>query len=81
MSKTGFVMFLQEPERKVAHKALPATEPTKAKTPRRFHTSIYPTSQEFYDEIRIALIREGKGRDFNRLVNDLLAEWLDAHGE
>jgi hypothetical protein len=56
------------------------TEP-KAKAQRRFHTTIYPDSKESYDEIRIALIREGKGRDFNRLVNDLLNEWLEAHGD
>lgn len=53
----------------------------KPATARRFHTSIYPTSREFYDDIRVALIREGKNRDFNQLVNDLLAEWLEAHGD
>jgi hypothetical protein len=56
-------------------------EPTPAAKTRRFHTTVYPDSKEFYDDIRVALIREGRGRDFNRLVNDLLAEWLDAHGD
>lgn len=59
---------------------VPAAVP-KAKTKsRRFHTTFYPDSKEFYDEIKIALIREGNGRDFNRLVNDLLAAWLEAPG-
>jgi hypothetical protein len=85
MKRRGLARALQarkemaeEPERK-APEQNPA--PTKAATPRRFHTTIYPDSREFYDDVRVALIREGKGRDFNRLVNDLLAEWLDAHGE
>lgn len=66
-----------EPETKPPAGKLEPTKPTA----RRFHTSIYPTSREFYDDVRVALIREGKNRDFNQLVNDLLAEWLDAHGE
>ena len=86
MKRRGLVHALQarkdidrEPERKGSE---PATkpEPTKAKTPARFHTSLYPDRQ-MYDDIKVALIREGKGRDFNRLVNDLLAEWLEAHGD
>jgi hypothetical protein len=85
MKRRGLAQALQarkemesEPERK-APEQKPA--PAKASTPRRFHTTIYPDSRDFYDDVRVALIREGKGRDFNRLVNDLLAEWLDAHGE
>jgi hypothetical protein len=78
MSKTGFVMFLQEQEPAAA-----APEPARQvtdegeKPERRFHTTYYPTSREFYDRIRIALIQEGRGRDFNTLVNDLLAAWKD----
>ena len=84
MKRRGLAQALQarkelnEPERKVAK---PDPAPTKAAAPRRFHTTIYPDSREFYDDLRVALIREGKGRDFNRLVNDLLAEWLDKYGD
>ena len=52
----------------------------KAKAPARFHTSFYPSSRQLYDDVKIALIREGKSRDFNQLVNELLTEWLDATG-
>jgi hypothetical protein len=64
-----------------AEVSTPEPTPTKAKTPARFHTSFYPTSRQLYDNVKVALIREGQGRDFNQLVNELLAEWLEAHGE
>ena len=57
----------------------PKKETASAK-PKRFHTSLYP-DPDVYANIRIALIREGQGRDFNQLVNELLAEWLEANGE
>ncbi len=57
--------------------AAPALKPEK---PKRFHTTVYPEPAA-YAEIRIALIREGQGRDFNQLVNELLAEWLEANGD
>jgi hypothetical protein len=87
MKRRGLVHALQarkdidrEPERKGSEPATKADPVAKPKTPARFHTSLYPDRQ-MYDDIKVALIREGKGRDFNTLVNDLLAEWLDAHGE
>ena len=59
----------------------PAPEPT-AKKPaaKRFHTTLY-LDKEFYGRVKIALIEEGEDRDFNRLVNDLLREWYEAHDE
>jgi len=71
---------LDEPERKPRHATSGSLDP-EVKPGRRFHTTYYPTSKAFYDEIRIALIREGHGRDFNELVNDLLAAWLEAPGD
>ena len=59
---------------------LEAPAQTKAKTPARFHTSFYPSTRQLYDDVKVALIREGEGRDFNQLVNELLTEWLDATG-
>lgn len=59
----------------------PAQTPAKEKKATRFHTSFYPASRQLYDNVKIALIREGEGRDFNALVNDLLTEWLEANGE
>lgn len=60
---------------------MPEPTPTKPKAAARFHTSFYPTSRQLYDDVKVALIREGQGRDFNQLVNELLAEWLEANGE
>ena len=56
----------------------PAPEPP-AKKPaeKRFHTTLY-LDKEFYGRIKIALIEEGKDRDFNKLVNELLREWYEA---
>lgn len=52
-------------------------EAPKAETKRkRFHTSIY-LNRQTYDQIRIGLLKEGDGRDFNGLVTDLLKEWYD----
>jgi hypothetical protein len=48
--------------------------------PKRFHTTVY-LDKEFYGKVKIALIQEGKDRDFNRLVNDLLKDWLEMYGE
>ena len=57
----------------------PAAKQTGEK-PKRFHTTVY-LDKEFYNKIKIALITEGEDRDFNRLVNDLLKEWHEIHGE
>lgn len=60
---------------------IPEPTPTPKKAPARFHTSFYPTTRQLYDNVKVALIREGEGRDFNQLVNELLTEWLEANGE
>ena len=55
-------------------------EPTaKAEAKKRFHTTLY-LDKEFYGRVKIALIEEGKDRDFNKLVNELLREWYEAKG-
>ena len=63
----------------------PIPEPAakaEAKKPaaKRFHTTLY-LDKEFYGRVKIALIEEGKDRDFNKLVNDLLREWHEAQAE
>lgn len=60
---------------------LPEPTPTQKKAAARFHTSFYPTTRQLYDDVKVALIREGQGRDFNQLVNELLTDWLEAGGE
>lgn len=58
----------------------PTPEPVKPEPPpsqekkRRFHTSVY-LNRKTYDQIKIGLLKEGDGRDFNRLVIDLLKTW------
>jgi hypothetical protein len=96
MKKGGLARALQarqtldhepEPERQIPRQRRETTSERQAtvdnnnKSARRFHTTIYPDSREMYNEIKIALIRENRGRDFNRLVNDLLAAWLEAPGD
>ena len=51
----------------------PEPPPTQEKK-RRFHTSVY-LNRKTYDQIKIGLLKEGDGRDFNRLVIDLLKTW------
>lgn len=64
----------REPEQdQTPHAVVP--EPAKAEPKRkRFHTSVY-LNRQTYDQIRIGLLKEGDGRDFNGLVSDLLKEW------
>ena len=54
--------------------------PAKKPAAKRFHTTLY-LDKEFYGRIKIALIEEGKDRDFNKLVNELLREWHEAQAE
>ena len=70
---------------RIRTEATPEPEPTPeppAKKPaaKRFHTTLY-LDKEFYGRVKIALIEEGKDRDFNRLVNELLREWYEAQAE
>ena len=65
-----------EPEPQPEPKVQEASKPAK----RRFHTTLYP-DPELYRNIRIALLQEAEGRDFNQLVNDLLREWYEANSE
>lgn len=69
-----------EPTPKRKRGAKPTIQPTKQESEKRFHTSVYP-DKDFYVNVKIALLKEGKDRDFNQLVNDLLKEWYDAHGD
>lgn len=59
-----------EPDQTPAVAEAPKAEPKR----KRFHTSIY-LNRQTYDQIRIGLLKEGDGRDFNGLVTDLLKEW------
>lgn len=60
--------------------AEPQAETKKQATPRRFHTTLYP-DPELYRDIRITLLRQNEGKDFNQLVNELLAAWYAEHGD
>ena len=69
---------LKEPEPQPEPLVQP--EKTVAKKPSRFHTSVYP-NPELYRNIKITLLKENQGRDFNQLVCELLQEWYDENSE
>ena len=70
----------QEPEPPIVE--APPKEPKPKKPPKvkaegkRWHTSYYPESREFHDEVVIAMIRAGKGRELSELIDELLRKWL-----
>lgn len=45
----------------------------------RYSTTIY-LDRDFHSKVKIAFIEEGQDRDFNRLVNELLREWMNIRG-
>lgn len=82
--RSGLAAALDRGRSEVVHEVEEVTETPaqpKAKATTRFHTSFYPSTRQLYDDVKVALIREGEGRDFNQLVNELLSEWLEANGE